>query len=152
MKPILHTLSAAIFAVGIGAAMAGPAAAEMSAAMQRQAAMKAIGGHMKALGAVAKRKAAYSVAIPVHAQAIHDAALTMGLLFPDGSGGAGTRAKPEIWTDAAGFSAKIDALAAVTPTLVAAAKTGDAGAIGGALKIVGKYCGGCHKPYRVPKK
>ncbi len=41
---------------------------------------------------------------------------------------------------------------AATPILVAAAKTGDAGAILGALKIVGKNCGGCHKPYRVPKK
>ena len=107
---------------------------------------------MKALGAVAKGKAAYSVAIPVHAQAIHDAALTMGLLFPAGSGGAETRSKLEIWTDPAGFSARIDALAAATQTLVAAAKTGDAGAISAALKIVGKNCGGCHKPFRVPKK
>jgi len=74
------------------------------------------------------------VAIPVHAQAIHDAALTMGLLFPAGSGGAETRSKLEIWTDPAGFSARIDALAAATPTLVAAAKTRDAGAIGAALK------------------
>lgn len=152
MKQVLRNLSCAIFAVGITSAMAGAASAEMSAAKQRQSAMKAIGGHMKALGAVAKGKAAYSVAIPVHARAIHDAALTMGLLFPVGSGGAETRSKPEIWTDAADFSAKIDALASVTPSLVAAAKTGNAGAIGSALKIVGKNCVGCHKPYRAPKK
>ncbi len=64
MKRILRALSVTILAAGFGVAMAGPVGAEMSAAKQRQAAMKAIGGHMKALGAVAKGKAAYSVAMP----------------------------------------------------------------------------------------
>jgi cytochrome c556 len=63
-----------------------------------------------------------------------------------------TRAKPEIWSDAAGFAGKLETLAAATPALVAAAKTGNAGAIGAALGKVGKTCGGCHKPFRVPKK
>jgi len=114
--------------------------------------MKALGGHMKGIGAVAKGKAPYSAATPVHAQAINEIAQYMGLFFPAGSGGMETRAKPEIWSDPAGFAGKLEAMAAATPALVAAAKTGDASAIGAAMRTVGKSCGGCHKPYRVPKK
>jgi cytochrome c556 len=124
----------------------------MSPAKQRQSAMKALGGHMKAIGAVAKGKVAHSAATAVHAQAIHEISQYLGLLYPAGSGGEETRAKPEIWSDSSGFSAKIDDFAAVTPFLVAAAKTGNAGAIGAGLRQVGKACGGCHKPYRKPKK
>ena len=152
MKQVIRPLCAVVLAVGIGLVMVSSASAVMSPAKQRQAAMKALGGHMKAIGAVAKGKAPYSAAIPVHAQAIDEIAQYMGLLFPAGSGGMETRAKPEIWSDAAGFAGKLDALTAATPALVAAAKTGDAGAIGAALGGVGKNCGGCHKPFRVPKK
>jgi cytochrome c556 len=68
--------------------MTGSATAGMSAAQQRQVAMKLLGGHMKALGAVAKGKVVFSAAIPVHTQAIHDIAQYMGLLFPAGSAGS----------------------------------------------------------------
>ena len=151
MRRALCGLSVAVIAVGtvLGA---GIASAEMSPAKQRQSAMKALGGHMKAIGAVAKGKVAHSAATAVHAQAIHEISQYLGLLYPAGSGGEETRAKPEIWSDSSGFSAKIDDFAAVTPFLVAAAKTGNAGAIGAGLRQVGKACGGCHKPYRKPKK
>ncbi|HJM92890.1 MAG: hypothetical protein QGG19_21925 [Alphaproteobacteria bacterium] len=43
MKRILRALSVTIFAAGFGVVMASPVGAEMSAAKQRQAAMKAIG-------------------------------------------------------------------------------------------------------------
>jgi cytochrome c556 len=152
MKQIFRALGATLLVAGIGLALAGPASAGVSAAEQRKVAMKALGGHMKAIGAVAKGKAAFSAAIPVHAQAINEMAQYMGLLFPAGSGGSETRAKPEIWSDGPGFAAKLEAFAGATPALVAAAKTGNAGAIGAALSKVGKNCGGCHKPFRVPKK
>ncbi len=152
MKQIMRALGATLLAAGIGLALASSASAGKSAAEQRKVAMKALGGHMKAIGAVAKGKAAFSAAIPVHAQAVNEIAQFMGLLFPAGSGGMETRAKPEIWSDAAGFAGKLETLAAATPALVAAAKTGNAGAIGAALGKVGKNCGGCYKPFRVPKK
>ena len=147
----LYALGIVAIAAVIGLATA-TASAEMSPAKQRQAAMKAMGGHMKALGAVAKGKVAYSAAIPVHAQAIHELGTYMGLLFPAGSGGEETRLKADIWTDRAGLSARLDAFADSTPALVAAAKTGNAGAIRAAMGGVGKKCVGCHKAYRKPKK
>jgi len=103
-------LGVTIVAAGIAGAMTGSAAAGMSAALQRQVAMKSF-------GTVAKGKVAFSAAIPIHTQAIHDIAQYMGLLFPAGSGGMDTRAKHEIWRDAHGFAGKLDAIAAATPTL-----------------------------------
>ncbi len=149
---LIRIFGTLVLAAGITSAMAGAAAAGMSAAQQRQLAMKSLGGHMKALGVVAKGKAAFSSAIPVHAQSIHDIARYMSLLFPAGSGGTDTRAKPEIWLDATGFAGKLEAMAEATPSLAAAAKTGNAGAVRAALGIVGKNCINCHKAYRVPKK
>ena len=68
-------------------------------------------------------------------------------LFPAGSGpesGVETRAKPEIWTDRAGFDAAVAVLVASTGKLADVAKTGDLKAIEAQLNQAGEACGGCH--------
>ena len=70
-------------------------------------------------------------------------------LFPEGSGGGDSRAKPEIWTDRAGFDkAMKDAQAAAA----ALAAVTDEAAYGNALKNLGGSCKTCHDMYRLPKK
>lgn len=127
-------------------------AAMMTAAQQRSVVMKGMGGHMKALGAVAKGEASVDASTLVHAMAVHELSVTIVHLFPAGSGGGDSRAKPEIWQQWDKFTMAADALADATPGLVEAAKTGDAKQIGAALGDVGKACGGCHKPFRAEKK
>ena len=118
----------------------------------RKAVMQGIVGHIKALGAVAKGKAKADAGTVVHAMALDELSASVKFLFPKGSGGGDSRSKPEIWTEWDKFEAAAHALSAATPALVAAAKTGDAGQIGAAIGPVGKACGGCHKPFRKPKK
>ncbi|MBO6837685.1 MAG: cytochrome c [Alphaproteobacteria bacterium] len=133
-------------------AMAAATVAPDQNYMLRNSAMKAIAGHMKALGAVAKGEATADAGTVVHAQGLNSLAQTVPLLFdveaiPDKS-----RAKAEIWSDWAGFQKAADDFAAATQAVVAAAETGDPAQLGAALGEVGKTCGGCHKPFRAPEQ
>ncbi len=140
-------------AVALAAVMAASAAtAGMSDLERRQTVMRGMAGHMKNIVAVAKGKAQAGPETIIHAQAVRELSATIAVLFPAGSGGGKSRAKPEVWSDNATFMKFADAIAAATPALVAAAKSGDAAAIGAALGGVGKNCGGCHKANRMPKK
>lgn len=61
-----------------------------------------------------------------------------------------TRALPAIWTNAADFKAKADALSKAAGAVADAAKKGDAAATKAAAAEIGKTCGGCHDTYRGP--
>ena len=88
----------------------------------------------------------------VHAESLAAMSHTVKLLFAQELISVKSRAKPEIWSDWAGFSKAADDLSMATAAVVEAAKGGDPAAIGAALGDVGKACGGCHKPYRGPEK
>lgn len=118
----------------------------------REGAMKAMGGNLKALGAVAKGEMAPDAGTVVHAQSLAAMSHTVKLLFAQELISDKSRAKPEIWSDWAGFSKAADDLSMATAAVIEAAKSGDPAAIGAALGDVGKSCGGCHKPYRGPEK
>lgn len=114
----------------------------------RQAVMKATGGHMMALGAILKGDVSHRGDIVQHAQALAAAGEMMPRLFPAGSGKGKTKAKPEIWTNAGDFKAKLDEYRAASKALAAAAQAGDGAAIGAAMGRTGKSCKGCHDKYQ----
>jgi cytochrome c556 len=69
-------------------------------------------------------------------------------LFPAGSAAGevpGSRAKQEVWTNAAEFKAAADQLIAETGKLVEAAKSGDIETFKAQFGPTGKSCGGCHE-------
>lgn len=71
--------------------------------------------------------------------------------FPKGSGpeaGVKTRAKAEIWTDAAGFAAAVTRLQAETAKLQDAAAAGDIEALKAQAKAANGACKACHDAYR----
>lgn len=71
------------------------------------------------------------------------------VLFPDGTQtGHETKAKPEVWSDRAGFEKSNAAFVAASESLAAAAKAGDKGAFAAAYAETGKACGGCHRNYK----
>jgi cytochrome c556 len=146
LKSFLRGMSVATLAVGTIAISASAA----TVLENRAATMKGLGGNLKAIGAVAKGKAEYSPALIGNAKALVQYSKNIEVLFPQGS--TGKRTKPEIWTDWAGFVKAAEALEAAAPGLLAAVESGDKGKIGAATGAVGKTCGGCHKPYRAPKK
>jgi cytochrome c556 len=68
-------------------------------------------------------------------------------LFPPGSSPdkfPETRAKPEIWSDRAGFEATANTLATETDRLGEAAKSGNVDAVKAQFAKVSQACGGCH--------
>jgi cytochrome c556 len=134
-KPAVALLAVAGILFGASLAVVADAFSD------RHAAMQAVGDAMKPLGAIAKKQAPFDAAV-VNAKAttIADNLKKAATLFP---------AKPEIWTDAAGFDKSMkDAHAAA----VALQAVKDEAAFGAALGTLGASCKSCHEKYRLPEK
>lgn len=72
-------------------------------------------------------------------------------MFPPGSEhGHKTKAKPDIWTDKAGFDKFAERMVAASEQMVQAARAGDRAAFASAFHALGQACGGCHKRYAYP--
>jgi cytochrome c556 len=70
-------------------------------------------------------------------------------LFPPGSDkGDNTKAKPDIWSDPAGFKKAADDLVAAANKLAMLAKADDAAAIPAQVKVVGAACIACHRKFK----
>lgn len=117
----------------------------------RHQAMTALGQSMKAISETLKSGQPIDAETQSHAQTIVEVGDRMLRLFPQGSGGHHSRAKPEIWSDWSGFTAKADAFETAGGDLAKAVADGDRDQVASALKAGGATCGGCHKPYRKPK-
>ena len=143
----LAVASLAVAGIVLGASLAVLAA---DAFHDRHMAMEALGDAMKPLGAIAKKQAPFDAAVvKASATTVADNLKKAATLFPAGSGGGESKAKPEIWTDAAGFEKGMkDAHAAA----VALQSVKDEAAFGPALGAVGASCKSCHDKYRLPKQ
>ena len=128
-----------------------PANADNQENNSRSVAMKTLGKNMKTIGRAVK-SGNITPDLQARAEEIKEISGRLISLFPKGQELPDSRAKPEIWSDAAGFKKSNDKFPLAANALVAALKTGDAGASKSALKATGKNCGGCHKAYRLPKK
>jgi cytochrome c556 len=142
----------AFFALAAAILLAGGAATAHDKEDPRHIAMEALGKDMKAIAAVANGEADSGAETLAAASRIAETSEKLLALFPEGSGGHGSRAKPEIWTDWAGFTQRNDEFRAAAGTLRTTVASGDAFAIGDALAATGKTCKGCHQSYRLPKK
>ncbi len=117
----------------------------------RQTTMKAIGGHMGAVAAVAKGEISFTDEVAGHAHAINEMSKNLLRLFPKDSGpDAGeTRALPVIWEKWSDFEAAVDQLKTESAKLAEVAKGGDVTAIADQVGSLGKNgCGGCHTKFR----
>ena len=119
----------------------------------RESKLKQAGGAMQFLGSYDGSDATKAAAA---AKTLDDTASGLTVWFPEGSGpgGAGiekTRAKAEIWSDRAGFDAKIKGFDDATGVLTTAVSTNDPAQIKTALAGVGAACKACHETYRAPE-
>lgn len=85
--------------------------------------------------------------ITAQAQKIADWARVMPVYFPEGSGD-GTSARPEIWTDFAGFKTAAEANYNAAQTLITVAANQDADAARAALQAIGASCKSCHQKFK----
>jgi cytochrome c556 len=120
------------------------------ASHDRHMTMEAVNDAARPLFDMAKKSVPFDAAVvKANATTIADNLKKAQALFPAGSGGGDSRAKPEIWTDAAGFEkAMKDAHAAA----VALQAVKDEVAFGPALNALGGSCKACHDKYRLPKQ
>jgi cytochrome c556 len=119
---------------------------------ERQACMKAQGGMMGVLVPMVKGEKPYDNAAAHEAMDKAGAACANWANFwsEDSMKGASveTYAKPEIWSDKAGFEA---AGGASYQALTALKATSDEAGFKAAFGPVGAACGGCHEKFRRPK-
>ena len=120
----------------------------------RQANYKQMGAAMKALNEQAHGS---NPSLPVIR---HSSGVILGFApqllrwFPHGTGaeaGVETRARPEIWSDHAGFTRAGAGLLVAARALDAAARTGDMAAIRSAVPQLAHACSNCHDNYRAPE-
>jgi len=127
--------------------LAGSAAAQDVIAQRREG-LKRMGQYVEAMKPIADSRGD-----PAGQVARIDDMLTwfrgMPALFPAGSGVGDTKARPEIWTDRAGFEqANASAITRIEALRVAAA-AGDAAGFQTQFGTLGPQgCGGCHRNYR----
>jgi cytochrome c556 len=114
----------------------------------RRNVMKAVGGNMGNLAAVAKGNISFTGNLVANARGIREGLGMADGLFPEGTETGETNALPKLWEDKAGFDAALLDSIAAADDMIAAAETGDMPTIIGALQALGKTCGSCHKPYR----
>jgi cytochrome c556 len=146
-------LGAIAIAATLAVAITGVSVVAQDAIGQRKELMKGVGGSSKTGSQMAKGE------IPFDAAKAGEAMGTIAKnwaafvkLFPKGTETGGeTTAAPAIWADFKDFESNGQKLAS-DATAAQKASANGADAFKAAFGEVTKNCGGCHKPYRIPKK
>ena len=162
MKNWLQPVAFAV--IGIGFLTSASIADAADPVKTRQAVMKEISTHVKAIGAYLKghkdpKKAARLGTpgdIELRAMAVASLAKRLPSFFPKGTSLSDmpgkTRAKPDIWAQNDKFMAAAATLETMANKVAEAAATGEKSKIAAAMKGLGKTaCGGCHSTFRGPK-
>ncbi|MBZ8140858.1 cytochrome C [Rubrivivax gelatinosus] len=137
-----------------GLATALPAAAQFQKAEDaihyRQSAFTLIGNHFSRVAAMAQGKAPFDAKVAAENIAIVStlSKLPLSAFGPGTDKGGSTKAKPDAWSDAAGFKAAADKYVAAVDKLDAAGKSGDFGQIKAAVGETGGACKGCHDKFK----
>ncbi len=151
MHSLLKPLLGVVLMAGVaGVAQAQAPFAKMEDAIKyRKNALFVMSQHFGRLGPVVKGERPYDKdEVAKNAAIAEQMSHLPWAAFVAGSDKGDTRAKPEIWTDAAKYKAAVEKMQQEMDKLSAAAKSGDLNAIKAQFGEVGKSCKGCHDAYR----
>ena len=121
----------------------------------RQQGLKALGAAFKTIRDELKTDSPNAAKIHGAAADITHAASAFDKWFPAGTGpdsGLKTDAKPEVWTDAAGFASARDAFVREASKWAQLGNSTDPSAWKEGAASLGQSCKGCHDQYRVKKE
>jgi cytochrome c556 len=136
----------AAFGLALFATVAIAADATDPVAKARQELMDTIGANTKILGDMAGGKAAFDAAAADAAKAaLVAAAADVPAKFEPQASDPASKAKAEIWTNFADFTAKAEALG----TAASAMDTSTVEGVQAGMAGVGGACADCHKAYRM---
>lgn len=144
MKRLL--LPVGLLALALGTAGSGGAWAQGDVVAQRKEEMKRSGAHMEAIKKIVEAGDAVGPIAP-RAEEMHGYFSTLPALFPAGTTD-NSKARPEVWSDRAGFEKAAANAAEATAKLASVAKGGDKDAMAAAFREAGAACGACHRNYR----
>lgn len=128
-------------------ASTGVAFAQGDAIAQRKEGFKQTRANLGAIKKVIDDNAAPAGAV-APAKGIIAHAERIPSLFPKGSDAGETAAKPDIWSDWAGFEMAAKNLGAAATKVAAAGEAGDAAALKVAFGELGGTCAACHNKFR----
>lgn len=119
----------------------------------RKGIMRANGGHMGSLAAMARGDVSFTDEALLHARTIHDMSQNIGRLFPPGTGPGETEvetdALPTIWERPDEFQQAITSLQEQSAAMIQAAESGDQTAFAQQVGMLGREgCGNCHDDFR----
>ncbi len=116
----------------------------------RKGVYQVVGWHVRPMGAMVKGQMPYDQAEFVrNAEIVAMMSTVAPHAFVAGSDKGETKAKPEIWSDAAGFKKVMDNFQAEAGKMVQVAKTATSvDQVRGQFGALGKSCGACHDNYR----
>ncbi|MBC7799881.1 MAG: cytochrome c [Gemmatimonadaceae bacterium] len=146
-------LVGALGAVGVADAQTSPGPAVTVPATTMIAARKAGFGLQAAT--VIGMKAAIDAGLDVKGFADGSKSLSgwgrvIPLMFPDGTQTGGeTRARPEIWSDSAGFRASAERFWTAADKLATLAEANDKAGFAAQYTVTTQACGACHRAYQV---
>jgi cytochrome c556 len=145
--------SIALILASVAAALSMPAAAQFAkpedAVKYRKASFTVMGAHFSRLGAMASGRAPFDAKVAAeNADLVATLSKLPWAAFGEGTDKGETRAKPEIWKDAAKFKEAEDKFIAEAAKLQAAAKTGNLDALKTAFAATGGTCKACHDNFR----
>ncbi len=142
-----------LITAALSAAILSPfASAQMKpedAIKHRKAAFNVIAYNFGSIGAMVNNRKSYN-----KDEAIRNAATASAVtwqpyeFFIPGTDTGDTKAKSNIWTDAAKFKAGAEKMQSEMAKLASVARDGDANALKAQFGEVGKTCKGCHDDYR----
>jgi cytochrome c556 len=139
-----------------GAAYAQRPAANAAATIQaRQGNYKQMAGALKGISDQLRSGSPDIAQIRPRAALLADRSVRVLTWFPHGTGaeaGIRTRARPEIWSNPAGFREKGATFVVAARALNRAAMAGDIAQVRAAFPNVQHACGGCHDSFRAPEQ
>ncbi|MBC5763445.1 c-type cytochrome [Ramlibacter albus] len=150
MKKFAVSLAVATLVAGVaGTALAQSFQKPEDAIKYRRSAMTVLATHFGALGAMANGRAPYDAAAAArHADVISVVHTLPFAGFGPGTDKGETRAKPEVWSEAAKFKQGQDRLHDEITKLAAAAKTGSLDNLKAAWSPNSGSCKACHDTFR----
>ena len=162
MKTTLALVAAVITASGVTFAQGqsasssqGQAASAAEVVKARQKGLKTLGAAFKTIRDELKGGSPDAAKIREASVDITQAAGAIGNWFPAGTGpdsGVKTDAKPEVWTDSAGFATAREAFIREANKWAQLGNSTDASAWKEGAASLGQSCKGCHDKYRVKKE
>jgi cytochrome c556 len=145
------SLAAALALSVLAAAAAAATLAPADAVAMRQTQMKELGASFRTLNEELRGDTPDMAKVEAAVAVMNKTGKDLPAWFPAGSGpeaGIKTHAKPEVWSDAAGFAGAAKGFATETAKMQAMVDSGDTDALSVQAKVVGQTCGACHAAFR----